>query len=341
MRALFDAALRARAERRAGYAALRDLPAVTRDGTVVSLNLNAGLLIDMEQLGPTGAEGVGLYRTEVLFMTRPSFPDVVNQIDLYRRVLARAEGKPVVFRTLDVGGDKILPYLDEPDDENPAMGWRAIRIALDRPLILRQQVRAILRAGAGRDVAIMFPMIAEVAEFDAARALLDREIERERRQGRELPRRVQVGAMLEVPALFWQLPTLLPRLDFLSVGSNDLLQFFFASDRGNPRLAERYDPLSPAVLSFLGELVRQCDAARVPLTLCGEMGGRPVEAMALIGLGFRRLSMAASSIGPVKAMIRSVDLPALSRYVAEIKQSADHSVREKLRSFAADHAIAL
>ncbi|MGQ0664482.1 MAG: phosphoenolpyruvate--protein phosphotransferase [Pseudomonadota bacterium] len=341
VREAYGAALRSRAERRASYAALRDLPAVTMDGIPVSLYLNAGLLIDLDQLSESGAEGVGLYRTEIPFMIRSSFLDVTAQTQLYRKVLERANRKPVVFRTLDVGGDKLLPYLDQAGDENPAMGWRAIRIALDRPLMLRQQLRALLRATAGRPLELMFPMIAEVAEFDAARALLDLEVERERAHGRALPSAIQVGTMLEVPALLWQLPALLERVDFISVGTNDLVQFLFASDRGNPRLAERYDVLSPTVLNVLGALARECERARVPVTVCGEMGGRTLEAMALLGLGYRRLSMPASAIAPVKAMTRTIDVAALARYVEDLCRLPDHSVREKLRAFARDHRIEL
>ncbi len=335
----FAKALRFRAERQARFAALRDLPAVTRDGTAMQLFLNAGLLVDLDQIGPTGAEGVGLYRTEIPFMIRSQFPDVAAQTDLYRKIYARVEGRPVVFRTLDIGGDKLLPYLDNGHDDNPAMGWRAIRMALDRPLMLRSQLRALLRAAAGRELDVMFPMIAEVAEFDAARALLDLEIERERKRGRELPRHVRVGAMLEVPALYWQLARLLERVDFLSIGSNDLVQFLFASDRGNPRLADRYDVLSPPILSFLRALAGECARAHVPVTLCGEMGSRPLEAMALIGVGLRRLSMPAGAIGPVKAMARGLDVPRLREYVDTLCGRADHSVREKLKSFAQDHEI--
>jgi phosphotransferase system, enzyme I, PtsP len=339
VRELYARAIRARGERLASYAALRDRPAVTRDGTALSLLLNAGLLLDLGHLEESGAAGVGLYRTEIPFMVRASFPDVTSQTNFYRKVYERAEGKPVVFRTLDIGGDKRLPYFHGASDENPAMGWRAIRIALDRPLLLRQQLRAMLRAAAGTRLDVMFPMVAEVAEFDAARAVLDMEIERETRLGNAVPAEIKVGTMLEVPALFWQLPALLGRVDFISVGSNDLVQFLFASDRGNPRLADRYDTLSPPVLSFMRDLVQRCRRAGVPLTLCGEMAGRPLEALALVGLGFRRLSMSALAIGPVKAMIRSLELPALESFLLPLCDLPDHSVREKLRGFARDHDI--
>lgn len=333
------AALQARAIRQASYERLRDLPAVTRDAVGISLNLNVGLVMELDQLSVCGADGVGLYRTEIPFMIRTSFPDVEAQTEIYRRVLDRADGKPVVFRTLDIGGDKHLPYLEEGQDENPAMGYRAIRLALDKPLMLREQLRALLRAAAGRRLDVMFPMIAEVAEFDEARSLLDLEIDRERNRGRPTPETLRVGTMIEVPALFWQMPALCARVDFLSVGSNDLLQFLFASDRGNPHLADRYDALSPPVLAFLMALVEQASACNRPITLCGDVASRPLEAMTLVGLGFRSLSMPAAAIGPVKEMICRMEVAPLARYLRELTKLPDHSVREKLRLYAQERGI--
>jgi phosphotransferase system enzyme I (PtsP) len=247
----------------------------------------------------------------------------------------------VTFRTLDIGGDKVLPYLPEAEEENPAMGWRAIRIALDRPAMLRQQLRALLRAASGRPLRVKFPMVAEVAEFEAARAVLGVELRRATERGLTLPSEIKVGVMLEVPALLWQLPMLLPRVDFVAVGSNDLLQFLFACDRGNPRLAGRYDPLAPAVLAMLRELVRECDRHKVPVSLCGEMAGSPLEAMALIGVGFRILSMTASSVGPVKMMIRSLHLAPLEQFLATLSATPDHSLRARLSAFAQDHNVVI
>ncbi|HYM30935.1 MAG TPA: phosphoenolpyruvate--protein phosphotransferase [Candidatus Cybelea sp.] len=330
-----------REARQAKYAALRHEPAVTRSGERIFLNMNAGLLVDLAHLEETGADGVGLYRTELQFMIRASFPKVEAQTDLYSKVLDQSGGRAVVFRTLDIGGDKILPYVEAEEEENPAMGWRAIRIALDRPALLRSQVRALLQAGAGRPISLMFPMVSEVAEFVKARDILDREVDRLRGTGRALPSRIRVGTMLEVPALAWQLPALLPLTDFISVGSNDLWQFLFATDRGNPRLADRYDPLSPAMLGFLRWVVSQCDRAGVPVALCGEMAGRPIEAMALIGAGFRNLSMPAASIGPVKEMLRSLSVPPLVAYMDGLYALADHSLRGRLQNFAQDHGIVI
>ena len=337
----FVETLRLRAARRQAFAQLRDQPAVTLDGTEVSLNINAGLELDVPQVHSTGADGIGLFRTEIPFMVRAAYPDVEAQTALYRAVLDQADGKPVVFRTLDVGGDKELPYFESEAGENPALGWRAIRIALDRPAMLRGQVRALVRAADGRSLSVMFPLIAEVAEYDLARQVLDMELAREKAKGGTLPKKLEVGVMVEVPSLLWQLPALVQRVDFLSVGSNDLLQFLFATDRGNPRMAERYDPLSPPALKVLQDVVRTADRAGRPLSLCGEMASRPLEAMALVGLGYRSLSLTAASIGPVKAMVRSLRLRSLREYMKTILDSPEHSLRDRLRAFALDHDFAI
>lgn len=274
-------------------------------------------------------------------MVHSAYPDVEAQTDLYARVYQYAKGKPVTFRTLDVGGDKTLPYFPELEEENPALGWRAIRIGLDRPAMLRKQLRALVRAAEGRRLRVMFPLVAEVAELDAARKLLDMELARAKRAGLKLPEPLEVGVMLEVPALLWQLDALLARVDFVSVGSNDLAQYLFAADRGNPRVGARYDTLSPAFLSALAFLVDKCRAAAVPLSLCGEMAAQPLEAMALVGLGFRRLSMAPQAVGPVKETLRSIDARQLRAYLEPHLRSRDHSLREKLRDFARDHHVLL
>lgn len=333
------AAIEARTERRRKYAALRDLPSVTRNQAPISLHMNAGLLIDMQHLHDTGADGIGLYRTEIPFMVRSEFPDVDAQAWLYGRVLDLADGRPVTFRTLDVGGDKVLPYVGAFGDENPAMGWRAIRIGLDRPAMLRGQLRALVQAANGRPLSIMFPMIADVGELMRARKLLELELDRAKRRGLTIPERLRVGVMFEVPALAWQLDSLLPHVDFLSVGTNDLLQFLFAADRGNSRLAGRYDSLSPALLRLLHFVVEKTRPAGVDLAVCGEMAGRPVEALALLAVGVRNLSMSPGAIGPVKAMIRSLDLGEVTGFMTSALSQPDRPLRETLRLFAADHAI--
>jgi len=341
VQAAVESRLAERRSRKAAYQALRELPAVTLDGVAIHLFMNAGLLIDLPELEATRADGIGLYRTELPFMARQDFPNVADQTELYARVLEQAAGKPVVFRTLDVGGDKVLPYMPETVEENPAMGWRALRISLDRPGMLRQQLRALLLAADGRPLSIMFPMVAEVAEFAAARRILEMELQRLAQRGKPLPQTLKVGAMLEVPALIWQLDSLCRQVDFISVGSNDLMQFLYAKDRGNARLAERYDVLAPGALTCLAEIVRAADHGGVTLSLCGEMAGSPLEAMALIGLGFRNLSMSPSAIGPVKAMVRSLDVGPLRQYLAVVTRLPDHSLREKLREFARDHGVSI
>ena len=339
VRQTFGDSIAARELRRASYVALRDEPAETVDGTVVRLDINAGLLIDLPALDDTGADGIGLYRTEIPFLVRADIPNVAAQRTLYARIMDAAGDRPVTFRTLDIGGDKVLPDWDNADEANPAMGWRAIRVSLDHPAMLRRQLRALIRAADGRPLRIMFPMVAEVSEFDQARQLLDHEIERETERGATMPETVRVGAMIEVPALAFQLPALLARTDFVSIGSNDLLQFLFANDRGNLRNAGRYDSLSPVFLSVLRTTLDASAAASVPISLCGEMAGDPLEAMALIGLGFRSLSMAPPAIGPVKTMIRSLTLGPLVEYMQTIEGTDVHSVREQLRAFALDHGV--
>ena len=329
-----------RARLTARYRAMRDLPARTRDGVDIALDVNIGPMIDSGRLDELGAAGIGLCRTEIPFMTAPRFPGVAEQTDLYRRILAEAGDRRVVFRTLDIGGDKRLPYLPAAaGEENPAMGWRAIRVGLDRPAVLRRQLRALLRAAAGRALHVMFPMIATVAEFDAARALLDRERDRARARGEACADPLVVGSMLEVPALMWQLPALLARVDFLALGSNDLLQFLFASDRGAAATARRYGLLSPPALALARQLVEACRAARTPLSVCGESAGRALEAMALVGAGVRALSMAPSRVGPIKAMCRSLDTRPLAALLDSLRESPAGDLRPRLRAFARDRGV--
>ncbi|MCB2053426.1 MAG: phosphoenolpyruvate--protein phosphotransferase, partial [Geminicoccaceae bacterium] len=337
----FRQSIAVRAASRRMFEAHKNEPSVTADGLHVALELNAAFVLDLAELDRVAAEGVGLYRTELAYMTRSTFPTITEQASHYGRILDLAGARPVTFRTLDIGSDKQVPYWHIPEEENPAMGWRALRMMLDRPWILRAQLRALLTAAAGRRLRLMFPMVAEVAEFDRARHLLDLELARGRARGQQAPATLEVGAMMEVPALFWQLPALLPRIDFVSVGSNDLLQFLFACDRGSPLLSERYDVLSPPALSFVRALAQQCTSAGVGLSVCGEMASRPIEAMALIGLGVRRLSLSPAQIGPVKAMLRSLDAGALASYLGGLLSLPDHSLRQRLGAWARDHSVDL
>jgi phosphotransferase system, enzyme I, PtsP len=340
VRATYVRALAARTALEAGWAALRNRPATTADGTRVHLMLNVGLQMEVAQLDITGAEGIGLYRTEIGMLARGSIADVAEQAATYARVLDEAAGRPVMFRTLDLGADKLLPG-DAPEEENPAMGWRSLRIGLDRPALLRRQLRALLLAAGGRPLSVMFPMVATVAEFRAARALLLAEA----RRVRPSPERLSIGTMLEVPALMWQLDELLREVDFVSIGSNDLLQFMFAADRGTPALFNRYDLLSPPVLRLLEHLLTAARVAKggagVPVSLCGEAGSRPLEAMALVGLGLSTLSMSASGIMPVKALLAGLDLDAFRPVLAAIRKNASGaaSVREPISVWAREQGL--
>ena len=326
---------------RARYEAERDRPSVTQDGESVALSLNAGLQADLSQLDRTGAASIGLYRTEIAFMVRSNFPDMAEQAEIYSRIIDLAGGRDVVFRTLDVGGDKVLPYFRPQvgSDENPAMGWRAIRLSLDRPVILRTQIRALITAANGGPLSLMFPMVADVDEYSRARAIVDREIADALTNNSPIPKQLRVGVMIEVPSLVWQLDALLPLVDFVSVGSNDLMQFTFAADRGSPDVAGRYDVLSPAAIAMLAHIVDRCTAANVPITVCGEMAGRPLEAMACIGLGVRSLSMSASAVGPVRAMVRSLDSGRVGAFVRAQMYAPDRSLRGRLKGFAHDHGV--
>src|SRR5579864_1824552 len=299
--------VRLRARRQAQYRALRDMPCVTRDGQRVELMLNAGLVVDLPHIEDTGSAGIGLFRTELQFMVGNALPRANEQLALYRAVLDAAGEKPVTFRTLDIGGDKALPYLDTVVEENPALGWRAIRLGLDRPGLLRSQVRALLRAAGGRALRIMFPMISMVEEFDKAKALVEIELTHLRRHGHALPERVQIGTMLEVPALLYQLDELLERVDFLSVGSNDLMQFLYAADRGNARVSQRFDSLSAPVLRALKDIADKGKKHGKPVALCGELASQPIGALALAILGFRSMSLSPSAVGPIKALLLDLD----------------------------------
>ncbi len=330
-----------KAKRQAQFEKLREREPLTRDGVRISLLVNAGLPVDLPYLSDSGADGVGLFRTELQFMIASTFPRLDAQTDYYRTVLDHADGKPVVFRSLDIGADKVLPFMAQAKETNPALGWRAVRMALDRPALLKSQARALLRAAAGRELSVMFPMISEVDEFRQAKLLVDEQKQFLLDRGHAMPSRVRIGAMIEVPALIWQLPALLKLTDFVSVGSNDLCQFLFASDRDHPRLAGRYDPLSPAVLTALRQIVVMANDHNVPLALCGEMAGRPLEAMALIGLGFRSISMTPAAIGPIKQMILELDAQEIENLTLNLLDLPDHSVRPHLQAFAQAHNISV
>jgi phosphotransferase system, enzyme I, PtsP len=336
--------VRFRAKRQALYRELRDQPSVTKDGVDVSLLMNAGLLVDLPQLAESGAAGIGLFRTELQFMIASTFPRAEQQERLYRSVLDAADDRPVTFRTLDVGGDKVLPYFrTQGPEENPAMGWRAIRLTLDRPGLLRTQLRALLKAAGGRELRLMLPMVTEVAEVRAAREIIEREVQHLSRFAYSLPTRLRLGAMIEVPSLLWQLDELMMAVDFVSVGSNDLFQFIMAADRGNSAISRRFDQLSPTFLRVLRQIVEAGERNDKPVTLCGEMAGKPLTAMTLIGLGFRHISMSPAAIGPVKAMLGALDASRLNTLLLDAinRPNGSHSLREMLTGFAEESGIPL
>ncbi|MDX2307088.1 MAG: phosphoenolpyruvate--protein phosphotransferase [Hyphomicrobium sp.] len=337
--AAYSDKVRFRARRQKQYEALKDVPAVTKDGEQISLQINAGLIVDMPHLEESGADGIGLFRTELQFMLSRTFPRYGRQLQTYRSILAESGGRPVVFRALDIGGDKVLPYLRQMKEENPAIGWRAIRMSLDRPALFRSQVRAFLHAGEDRDLRIMIPMVSEAREIDLVRAEIEREIAILGRRGVRPPKLLEIGAMIEVPSLLFELDQLLPKVDFVSVGSNDLMQFLFAADRTNARVGSRYDSLSIAPVRALSQLVDACRKHRTQLTLCGEMAGRPLEAMALIGLGFRSLSMAPASVGPVKTMILQLHARRMRGLVTDFLAAGTGNLRPILKRYAEEQGI--
>ena len=343
MEAAYIERVRLRARRQLQYLALRDKPCVTKDGQKIALMINAGLAVDLPHIEETGAAGIGLFRTELQFMVAATLPRTAEQFSLYRAVLDAAGDRPVTFRTLDIGGDKVLPYMRNVEEENPALGWRAIRLGLDRPGLLRSQIRALLRAAGGRELKVMFPMVATVEEFDEAKSLVERELTHLRRHSHKLPERVEVGTMLEVPSLLYQLDELLARVDFLSVGSNDLVQFFYAADRGNSRVADRFDAISAPVLRALKAIVDHGRTHAKPVTLCGELASKPIGALALVAIGYRSLSLSPSAVGPVKAMLLDLNARKAAALIQPLIDSPAGSmpIRERLKAFAAEEGLQL
>ena len=337
VRTAYDRALRARAVRSAAWAQLSAAASETADGAPFKLMMNAGLALELDQLAPTGAAGIGLFRTEIAMMARGCIPDVAEQASIYARVLDVAGARPVHFRTLDLGSDKLLPDSPPGEEENPAMGWRSLRIGLDRPAILRRQLRALLLAAQGRPLSVMFPMVANMTEFRQARGLLFAEAARIR----PAPSKLSIGTMLEVPALLWQLPELMAEADFVSIGSNDLMQFVFAADRSTPALAERYDIISAPMLRLIRQVCEQAQEAGTSLSLCGEAASRPLDAAVLLALGVDCLSMSASSLLAVKEALTRLDLGALRGFMQTLKRTATAhaSLREALAAWARDHGM--
>ncbi|CAN7672862.1 phosphoenolpyruvate--protein phosphotransferase [Aminobacter sp. LjRoot7] len=345
LEAAYAEKVRFRARRQELYRELRKKPSESKDGVKVDLLMNAGLAVDLPQLAEAGAAGIGLFRTELQFMVASTFPRAEAQEKLYRDVLDTAKGRPVTFRTIDIGGDKVLPYFkgSAQEEENPALGWRAIRLTLDRPGLLRTQIRALLKAAGGRELKVMLPMVTELGEIAQAREIIDREVRHLSRFAHHLPTSLKLGAMIEVPSLLWQLDELMQAVDFVSVGSNDLFQFVMAADRGNTQLADRFDTLSVPFLRVLKQIADAGQRNHTPVTLCGELAGKPISAMALLGLGYRSISMSPASIGPVKAMLTELPLGELTAFLDDnlAGPAARLPMRALLQAFADDRSIPL
>lgn len=315
------------------YTSIRDKPALTLDGEEVHLYMNAGLMVDLPSLEGSGAEGVGLFRTELQFLIRNQMPKRTELAALYARVMDAAKGKQVVFRTLDIGSDKVLPYMAPQDEPNPALGWRAIRVGLDKPGVMRMQLQALLRGANGRPLTIMFPFVAQYDEYRQAKAEVDKALARERILGHPLPESLSIGAMLETPSLAFAPQKFFEEVGFLSIGGNDLKQFFFAADRENERVRRRYDSLNVSFLTFLEGIVNRCKTTNTPLSFCGEDAGRPIEALCLAAMGLRFLSMRPPSIGPVKSLLRRSNLGEVREVIVEARERGDQSVRPAVMEY--------
>ena len=332
----FRARKELQSERQAAYLQERDLPARTHDGVDVTLMINAGLALDMPHLHDTGAAGVGLFRTELQFLIGSQLPSVASQEALYREVLDLAKGKPVIFRTADIGGDKTAAYMEQASEVNPAMGWRGLRMAVDRPGMIRPQLRALIAAASGRTLHIMFPMVTLASEIDHARALLDREIERARRRGNAAPEKILVGAMIETPSAAWNIDVIAKNVDFLSVGGNDLAQFYFAADRDSERVQRRYDIMNPGFLSFLKTAVDKANAVGAPLSYCGEQAADPVTAAALIAVGVRQFSVPAPALGPFRRLVRSINAAEFAAWFEDRFDAPDDTLRAEFSAWIAE-----
>jgi len=315
------------------YASIRKKKARTLCGTTVGMHMNAGLMADLPSLQGSGAEGVGLFRTELQFLIRNKMPKRSELSAFYARVLEAADTKRVVFRTLDIGSDKVLPYMKPNDEPNPALGWRAIRVGLDKPGVLRMQLQALIRAANGRQLTVMFPFVAQYEEYTQAKAEMEKAMDRERRLGHALPSKVDIGAMLETPSLAFAPLKFFEEVGFLSIGGNDLKQFFFAADRENERVRRRYDTLNVSFLSFIERVVERCAQTDTPLSFCGEDAGRPIEALCLASIGLRDLSMRPSSIGPVKSLLRRSNLTEVRKVIMDARHRGDMNVRPAILEY--------
>ena len=309
---------------------LRDVPAQTRDGKRILLRANIGLVSDISIARRNGAEGVGLYRTEFPYMTRSSFPDREDQYQLYKRVIEEFNGQPVTIRTLDIGGDKALPYFTPPVEDNPFMGWRSVRVSLDNPEIFQTQIEAILMAAVHGPIRLLFPMISNIDEIRTCKTIIAEAKNHLRRQNIPFSEAISIGAMIEVPAAVRLAPHLAKEVDFFALGTNDLIQYLLAADRSNPLVQRYYDPLHPAVLLSLDALAQVAKTQHIDICLCGEMATDPACLLALVGIGIYQFSLSAPYIPKLKEFISRVNSHEAEKLAQRILQEPDSKTIRRL-----------
>ena len=330
---LYTNKLQLRNKAKKTFLALKNLEAKTLDNKKIFLMMNAGLMADLPSLDDSGADGVGLYRTELQFLISNKVPKRAEQAQIYCKVLDSAGTNPVFFRTLDIGSDKILPTITPEIEPNPTLGWRAIRLTLERSGVFKMQVQALIRGAKGRNLNIVIPLVTEINEFLKAKNIILDEINREKKRNRIVPNLIKIGAMLEVPSLVFAPNLFFKSVDFLMVGGNDLKQFFFAADRENEKVRKRYDMLSTSFLSFLKLIVKKSEKYKLPLSYCGEDAGRPIEALVLCSLGFKTLSMQPNCIAPVKSLLRNIKLSEIKQIVEFALEANYETVRNQVAEY--------
>lgn len=310
----------------------RDLPAATRDGTRFELLANVNNASDVSSANEVGADGVGLFRTEYLFLAHHDVPDEEEQYRRYREIVDAADGRPVTIRTLDLGGDKRVPYLGQRNEPNPFLGWRSIRLMTEHPRLFEQQIRAILRAGAGArgKVQMLFPMITHLGELRQINKMVADQRARLKAERIPFGEHIRTGVMIEVPAAAVCVESIVRETDFVSIGSNDLVQYLVAADRDNPKVASLCDPLNPAVFKILNDVVQACSRIGTPLTVCGEMAGQPRAVLVLAGLGVRKFSMSPAFIPTIKALLSNVAIADAERFAHHVLQL---KTAEEIRSY--------
>lgn len=298
----------------------RDQPAVSADGAPIELLANINTLADAQAAVKVGATGVGLFRTEYLFLTHQDVPDEQEQYEYYRQVIEYSPNRAVTIRTLDLGGDKTVPYLGRRNEANPFMGWRSIRLSFEHPRLFEKQIRAILRAGQHGKVSMLFPMITTLEELRYVNKLVEEARRNLRREGIPFGEDVKTGVMVEVPAAAVCIEAILRETDFISIGSNDLIQYLVAADRDNPKVAHLCEPLSPAIFRVLQMVIDACQRTGTPVTVCGEMAGQPRSVMALFGMGLRKFSMSPAFVPTIKALLASVTTAQAERFSHHVLQ---------------------